>query len=357
MVGSVLLHRMRECGDFGSFDSSFFTTSQKGVQRQITGLSEEVVLKDAYNFEELSQNAVILSCQGGEYSKQVYSELRKNGWSGYWIDAASFLRMHPDSTVILDPVNRNLIDSAIEAGKKNFIGGNCTVSLMLMALHGLFNSGVIEWVSSMTYQAASGAGAESIRELISQMGEISEAGINKPDVLEMEETIRARMLHDDFPTQFTKAPLAGGLIPWIDEDLGSGQSREEWKAEAEANRILGTESNPTRIEGICVRVGTLRCHGQALMFKLKEKVDLSQLTRIINDANDWVTVIGNNKDSSIAGLSPAKISGTLKIPVGRLRKLSIDDNIYSAFTLGDQLLWGAAEPLRRMLKIIVQHIK
>ena len=356
MVGSVLLQRMEECDDFRSFEPIFYSTSQQGMRAKVKGISEEVELEDARDLDSLSKTQIILTCQGGKFSKDTHHKLRSIGWKGFWIDAASALRMNPESVIVLDPVNRSQIDFALENGIKDFIGGNCTVSLMLLALHGLLREGLIDWVSAMTYQAASGAGAEAMRQLVEQMGLLNSAGESEKSILEMEVKIREVMASKDFPVHATAAPLAGGLIPWIDDDLGDGQSREEWKAAAEANRILNWDANPLKIEGVCVRVGTFRCHGQALTFKLSENVSLEDLERRIQNANEWVKVIPNDKKTSIAELLPSKVSGSLLIPIGRIRKLTLGDNIYSAFTLGDQLLWGAAEPLRRALKIIIEHL-
>ena len=356
-MGSVLIQRMLESGDFDLLQPSFFSTSKPGEKSKVLGFDGIVQLKDARDLKELSLNSVIVSCQGSSFTKETHPNLRKMGWRGYWVDASSELRMNENSTIVLDPLNRTQIDLAIKNGLKDFIGGNCTVSLLLMALHGLIKENLVDWISSMTYQAASGAGARHVKELVSQMGAIYQAGANlrEGSVIDLEAKIRDQMLSKAFPTAAFDVPLAGSLIPWIDQDLGNGESKEEWKATAEANRILGNDCNNTlRIEGLCVRVGTLRCHGQALIFKLKNQFSVDELTKKCEAANDWVRVIPNRKSDTISDLSPLAVSGNLTILIGRLRRLSIEDNVYTAFTLGDQLLWGAAEPLRRVLKIIVE---
>ncbi len=357
MVGSVLLQRMRECGDFEFLEPVFFSTSQAGNTQIIEGLEGSFVLKDAAHLDALAQLPIILSCQGGDYTKTVHRALRDIGWDGYWLDASSALRMQGDAIVVLDPINRDRIAWALNNGVKDFIGGNCTVSLMLLALHGILKEGLIDWISSMTYQAASGAGAQAMKELLSQMGKLSESTIGDEPALDMERRVRSTMLSNDFPQNATQVPLAGGVIPWIDDDLGNGRSREEWKGEVEANKILGWKSAPLKVEGICVRVGTFRCHGQALTFKLNKAYDLRDVGAMLDSANDWVKLVDNDKESTLAGLSTAKVSGTMNIPVGRLRQFSSDNSVYSAFTLGDQLLWGAAEPLRRALGIVLRHAK
>ena len=362
MVGSVLMQRMREEADFDSISPTFFTTSQVGEPvPSVPGAGG--VLKDAYAISELQAMDVILSCQGGDYTKKIHGPLRDSGWAGYWIDAASALRMSSEAMIILDPINRESIDDAIQNGKRDFIGGNCTVSLMLLAMHGLFKDGLVEWVSAMTYQAASGAGAQHMRELIAQMGAIHDSVQGQlvssdGDILKVDETVLDSMRSDGFPTDHFGVPLAGSLIPWIDSDLGNGQSREEWKAQAEANKILGRESSPVVIDGICVRVGAMRCHSQALTFKLTRALAEPEVEERLAGANDWVSVIPNTKGDSINGLSPSVTTRTLNIPIGRVRKLGMSEgNIYSAFTVGDQLLWGAAEPLRRMLQILVRELR
>lgn len=359
MVGSVLMQRMFAEGDFKNISAVFFSTSQVG--KSITTLAgEQVVLQDANNESQLSEMDVIISCQGGDYTKQVHGPLRKSGWSGYWVDAASTLRMDAKSVIVLDPINVEDISNALDDGIKDYVGGNCTTSLMMLALHGLLREGLVEWISAMTYQAASGAGAQNMRELIQQMGSIHEATESKlscdsAEILDIDSLVLERMKAQEFPIQNFGAPLAGSLIPWIDADLDNGQSREEWKAQAETNKILGREESPIAVEGICVRIGAMRCHSQALTFKLSDSISVSEVEKIVNGANEWATVVPNEKAPSISMLSPTNVTRTLSIPVGRIRKLNIPDNVYSAFTVGDQLLWGAAEPLRRMLCILIQR--
>ena len=357
MVGSVLMQRMKEENDFSLVEPVFFTTSQAGQIAPDVGQGESL-LKDASDISALAQMDVIITCQGGDYTKSVYSALRAGGWEGYWIDAASALRMEDDSVIILDPVNRKVIDQALESGVKTYVGGNCTVSLMLMALGGLFAEDLIEWVSPMTYQAASGSGAKHMRELISQMGDVyatvkSELDDPASAILAIDKAVSERLRSDDFPKDHFGVPLAGSLIPWIDTQLDSGQSREEWKAAAETNKILGIESAPIPIDGLCVRVGAMRCHSQALTIKLKEELSVEAIESKLASANDWVKVIPNDRDASIEELTPTKVTGTLTVPVGRIRKLTMGPKYISAFTVGDQLLWGAAEPLRRMLRILL----
>jgi aspartate-semialdehyde dehydrogenase len=303
---------------------------------------------------------IIVTCQGGSYTKKVYPELRAAGWDGYWLDAASALRMEPDSIIVLDPVNRRLIDKALEKGVKNYIGGNCTVSLMLMAIGGLFNKGLIEWLTSMTYQASSGAGANNMRELIRQMTALGTAGKDcladpASSILALDRLVTDSMRSDGFPTENFGVPLAGSVIPWIDSPMENGQTREEWKGFAETNKILENEP-PVPIDGICVRIGAMRCHSQALTIKLKKELPVSEIEEIIAGANQWVKLVPNNKEDTIRQLSPAAVSGKLEVPVGRIRKLNAGPEFLSLFTVGDQLLWGAAEPIRRMLKIAVEHM-
>jgi len=359
MVGSVLMQRMREEQDFDQLETVFFTTSQAGKAAPNVGKGESL-LKDANDISELEKMDIIITCQGGDYTKSVFTKLRDAGWEGYWIDAASSLRMEDDSVIVLDPVNRDVIDAALEAGTKNYIGGNCTVSLMLIALGGLFSEGLIEWVSPMTYQAASGSGAKNMRELISQMGDIYntvEAPLADPAsaILEIDRNIAERLRSDEFPTDHFGVPLAGSLIPWIDTQLPSGQSREEWKAGAETNKILDIESSPIPIDGLCVRIGAMRCHSQALTIKLTKDISVEEIEAKLAGANDWVKVIPNDRDQSIEELTPTKVTGTLSVPIGRIRKLTMGPEYISAFTVGDQLLWGAAEPLRRMLRILLER--
>jgi len=358
MVGSVLMQRMREENDFANVTPVFFSTSQAGQAAPDVGQGGSV-LKDANSIEALAEMDIIITCQGGDYTKSVFSALRESGWQGYWIDAASALRMEEDTVIVLDPVNRGVVDKALAAGTKNFVGGNCTVSLMLMALGGLFSEDLVEWVSPMTYQAASGSGAKHMRELITQMGDIHgsvKAELDDPAsaILDIDKKIADRMREDDFPRDNFGVPLAGSLISWIDTQLPSGQSREEWKAGAETNKILGIEADPVPIDGLCVRVGAMRCHSQAMTIKLKKNLSVAEIESKLAAANDWVKVIPNDRDLSIDELSPTKVTGTLSIPVGRIRKLTMGDEYISAFTVGDQLLWGAAEPLRRMFKILLE---
>ena len=358
MVGSVLMQRMLEENDFANIEPQFFTTSQVGGAGPKVG-KDTPALKDAKNIAELKLMDVIVSCQGGDYTSEVFPKLRGDGWNGHWIDAASTLRMENDAVIILDPVNRHVIQDAMNKGGKNWVGGNCTVSLMLMALNGLFKENLVEWATSMTYQAASGAGAQNMRELLKQMGQANQsvAGLLADPasaILDIDRTVAATLRDDAFPTAHFGVPLAGSLIPWIDKDLGNGQSKEEWKGGAETNKILGTEANPIVIDGLCVRIGAMRCHSQALTIKLKQDVPLDEINEMLAKANQWAEVIPNEREASIQQLTPATVTGTLKTPVGRLRKMGMGKQYLSAFTVGDQLLWGAAEPLRRMLDIIVK---
>jgi aspartate-semialdehyde dehydrogenase len=358
MVGSVLMQRMLEENDFALIEPQFFTTSQVGGKGPNVGKDTPALL-DAKNINALKVMDVIISCQGGDYTTEIFPQLRNAGWSGHWIDAASTLRMEQDAVIILDPVNRNVIDQALASGGKNWIGGNCTVSLMLMALGGLFRENLVEWASSMTYQAASGAGAQNMRELLRQMGEahrVAQEFLADPAsaILDIDREVAGTLRDDNFPTAHFGVPLAGSLIPWIDKDLGNGQSKEEWKGAAETNKILGREANPTPIDGLCVRIGAMRCHSQALTIKLKKDLPLDEINAIIASANDWVKVVLNEREASMKQLTPAATTGTLTVPVGRLRKMSMGGEYLSAFTVGDQLLWGAAEPLRRMLRILVE---
>jgi aspartate-semialdehyde dehydrogenase len=359
MVGSVLVERMRAEHDFALGEPSFFSTSRAGSAAPDVARHVPKV-KDANELGALAEMDVIVSCQGGEYTQSVHPRLRAGGWSGYWIDAASALRMAPDSVLVLDPVNRPVIDAALARGRRDYIGGNCTVSLMLMGLAGLFREDLIEWSTAMTYQAASGAGAAAMRELIEQMGAAHAAAaalLANPasSILELDRAVTAALRADSLPQAAVGTALAGSLISWIDKDLGNGQSREEWKAAAEANKILGRESDPVPLDGICVRIGAMRCHSQALTLKLKRDLPLKEIERLLASGNDWVRIIPNERDASIRELSPVAVSGTLKIPVGRLRKLPMGGEYLAAFTVGDQLLWGAAEPLRRMLRILAER--
>jgi len=357
MVGSVLIQRMLDEQDFAGIDEPvFFTTSQTGQAGPDIG-KDIPPLQDATDFEQLKTMDAIVTCQGGDYTRQVYTDLRGSGWNGYWIDAASALRMEKDSVIVLDPVNRSVIDDALAAGCKDFIGGNCTVSLMMMAMGGLFEHDLVEWMSVMTYQAASGGGARHMRELIAGMGSLHDsvaALLDDPGsaILEIDRQVTEQLRAPGFPSEQFGVPLAGSLIPWIDAQLDNGQSREEWKAGAEANKILGRNENMIPIDGLCVRVGAMRCHSQALTVKLKRNVPLDEVYSMLAVANDWVKVLPNDKDITMKALSPAAVTGGLDIPVGRLRKLNMGDDYLAAFTVGDQLLWGAAEPLRRMLNIL-----
>ena len=358
MVGSVLMQRMREENDFDLIDPVFFTTSQTGQAGPDIG-KDVPLLKDAKDIEELKAMDTIISCQGGGYTEAVYPELRKAGWKGYWIDAASTLRMEDESVIVLDPVNMHVIKDALANGGKTFVGGNCTVSLMLMAIGGLFKENLVEWISPMTYQAASGAGAKNMRELIKQMGAIHDDVKTLLDdpasaILDIDRQVTNFMRGDSYPVDQWGVPLAGSLIPWLDSQLESGQTREEWKAEVETNKILGTMAAPTPIDGICVRIGAMRCHSQAMTIKMNKNVPLDEIDGILAQANDWVKVVPNDRDITMKELSPAAVTGTLTVPVGRLRKLTMGDDYLSAFTVGDQLLWGAAEPLRRMLLILLE---
>lgn len=356
MVGSVLMQRMREENDFATIDPVFFTTSNVGGKGPDIG-KDIPPLKDAFDLESLKPLDVIISCQGGDYTEAVYSKLRGEGWNGYWIDAASTLRMEDEALIVLDPVNRRNIDQALRDGVKTYVGGNCTVSLMLMGLGGLFESGLVEWMSVMTYQAASGAGAQNMRELIGQMGAINQsvaAQMADPAsaILELDRLVAENLRSDDFPVEHFGVPLAGSLIPWIDKQLPNGQSREEWKAQAETNKIIGRSGRPIPVDGICVRIGAMRCHSQALTIKLNKDVPLADIEAMLDAHNPWSKVVPNTKEDTLRDLTPTSVTGTLSVPVGRLRKLNMGSQYLSAFTVGDQLLWGAAEPLRRMLRIL-----
>ena len=357
MVGSVLMERMLAEKAFDQIDEPvFFTTSQVGEKGPEIG-RDTPLLQDAHDLAALLRMDAILSCQGGDYTTAVFPRLRSAGWKGYWIDAASSLRMADDAVIILDPVNRGVIDAALAKGVKNYIGGNCTVSLMLMALGGLFRNGLVEWMTAMTYQAASGAGARNMRELLTQMGEAHAAVkplLDDPAsaILDIDRQVAAALRSEAFPTAEFGVPLAGSLIPWIDKRMDNGQSREEWKGGAETNKILGRQDRPIPIDGLCVRVGAMRCHSQALTIKLSRDVPMDEIEAMLASANDWVKVIPNERDITVRELTPAKVTGTLSVPVGRLRKLNIGPEYLTAFTVGDQLLWGAAEPLRRMLRIL-----
>ncbi|MFV9473521.1 aspartate-semialdehyde dehydrogenase [Advenella sp. RU8] len=364
MVGSVLMQRMRDEGDFKLINPVFFSTSNAGGAAPAWAEGAGP-LQNAYDIEALKKLPIILTAQGGDYTTEVFPKLRAAGWDGIWIDAASTLRMKDDAIIVLDPVNRGVIDAALGKGVKNFIGGNCTVSCMLMGLSGLFQQDLIEWMTSMTYQAASGGGAKHMRELITQFGLLNASVkplLDDPAsaILEIDRQLLAAQKDDALPHENFGVPLAGNLIPWIDKDLENGQSREEWKAEAETNKILGRGesfgSDPVRIDGLCVRIGAMRCHSQALTIKLKRDVPLDEITDILKQGTQWAKVIPNTKEASMASLTPVATTGTLDIPVGRLRKMSMGPEYLSAFTVGDQLLWGAAEPLRRMLRIAIGEL-
>ncbi|MGH9577960.1 MAG: aspartate-semialdehyde dehydrogenase, partial [Terriglobales bacterium] len=357
MVGSVLVQRMLEERDFEHIEPLFFSTSQIGARGPAIGRATEPVAS-ATDVAALGRLPVIVSCQGGDYTKQIYPKLRQSGWKGYWIDAASALRMNDDAVIILDPVNLPLIRDAVAKGGKNFIGGNCTLALMLMGMAGLFQQDLVEWVTCMTYQAASGAGAATMRELAQQMlhlGEAAQPALDDPaaSALEVDRRVGHALRNGGLPKQEIGFPLAASLLPWVDTDLGNGQSREEWKGQVETNKILGRSERPIPVDGICVRVGAMRCHSQALTVKLKRDVPLDEVHGILAEANDWVKVIPNRREETLAQLTPAAVTGTLYVPVGRLRKMSMGNQYLAAFTVGDQLLWGAAEPLRRMLRILL----
>ena len=360
MVGSVLMKRMLEENDFNDISPVFFTTSNVGGEAPtFDGTLEPSTLKDAYDLNELRQHKIIVTAQGGDYTKEVHPKLRESGWEGLWIDAASALRMNDDAIIVLDPINRDVIDRGLESGVKDFIGGNCTVSCLLMGLGGLFKQGLVEWTTSMTYQAASGGGARHMREVLGQfrdLGNEVSAELNDPAaaILEIDRKVLAKQRSGELDTAQFGVPLSGSLIPWIDSDLGNGQSREEWKSDAETNKILGLEGdNRVIMDGLCVRIAAMRSHSQALTMKLTEDLPVAEIERIIAEDNQWAQVVPNTKDATMQGLTPVAVSGSLNIPVGRIRKLAMGPQYISAFTVGDQLLWGAAEPVRRMLKIAV----
>ncbi|MDR2365724.1 MAG: aspartate-semialdehyde dehydrogenase [Zoogloeaceae bacterium] len=364
MVGSVLMRRMEEEGDFARFEPVYFSTSNAGGEAPVFGgKAAAEKLQDAHVVEALKKCDILVTAQGGDYTKAVFSRLRESGWNGHWVDAASTLRMADDAVIVLDPVNRGVIEAALARGGKNWIGGNCTVSLMLMGLGGLFQHDLIEWATSMTYQAASGAGAQNMRELIAQMGAIHASVADlladpASAILDIDKKVAQTLRSEDFPKKhFRDTPLAGSLIPWIDVPVEHGQSKEEWKGGAECNKILGRppfrSPGAIPIDGLCVRVGAMRCHAQALTIKLKKDAPLDELSDIIAQANPWAKVTPNEREASERELTPAAVTGTLTVPVGRLRKLAMGPEYLTAFTCGDQLLWGAAEPLRRMLGILL----
>ncbi len=357
MVGSVLMQRMREEKDFELIDPTFFTTSNAGGEAPAEGCG--VPLKDAHNINELKAMDAIISCQGGDYTTEIFPKLRASGWQGYWIDAASTLRMEKDAVIILDPVNLDLIKKSLADGGKNFIGGNCTNSILLMGLCGLFHAGLVEWVSSMTYQAASGAGAQNMRELLNQMG-VAFASVSdlladpNSAILEIDRRVAGKLRSPDMPTENFGAPLAGSLIPWIDKQLDNGQSREEWKGQAEVNKILGTTQR-IPVDGLCVRIGAMRCHSLALTIKLKKNLPINEIEALIKGGNPWVKFVPNQRDLSVRELTPVAVTGKLDVAVGRVRKMELGPEYISSFVCGDQLLWGAAEPLRRMLRILLDQ--
>ncbi len=358
MVGSVLMERMRAENDFALIaEPSFFTTSQHGAPGPDVGRGARP-LRDARDLDALAEMDAIITCQGGDYTAEVFAPLRATGWRGYWIDAASTLRMRPDSTIVLDPVNLDVIEQALSRGKRDFIGGNCTVSLMLMAVGELLRRDLVDWVSAMTYQAASGAGARNMRELLAQMGALHDAvagALADPQsaILDIDRKVIETMRTEAFPDELFGVPLAGSLIPWIDKQLDNGQSREEWKGGVESNKILGREASPIPIDGTCVRIGAMRCHSQGLTIKLKRAIPVDEVADMLAAANHWVRLVPNERERTIAELSPTAVTGKLDIPVGRLRRMSLGPEYLSAFTVGDQLLWGAAEPLRRMLRLLL----
>ena len=356
MVGSVLVERMRAEGDFALIDPAFFSTTQAGGQAPDIGRGTATV-GDASDVDALVRCDILISCQGGDYTEAMHPRLRARGWRGHWIDAASQLRLQDETVIILDPVNRPVIDAALKAGGRDWIGGNCTVSLMLMAFGGLFRAGLVEWMTTMTYQAASGAGAREMRELLAQMGHLHRSAGGLLDdpasaILDIDRRASAA-LANGMPVARLGFPLAGSLLPWIDRDLGNGYSREEFKAGAEGNKILGLATTPVPIDGICVRVGAMRCHSQAVTIKLRRAMKIADVERAIAAAHDWVRIVPNERESSLARLTPAAVTGTLDIAVGRIRHLAMGEDYVTAFTVGDQLLWGAAEPLRRMLRLLV----
>jgi aspartate-semialdehyde dehydrogenase len=359
MVGSVLMERMRQEKDFKGFEHLFFSTSTIGGKGPDIGL-EAPALKDAYDIKLLSSLDIVVTCQGSDHTKKVYPELRKAGWNGYWIDSSSALRMDDECIIVLDPVNLSVIESGLASGIKTYVGGNCTVSLMLMALGGLFANNMVEWISSMTYQAASGAGANNMKELVAQMariGHVSRDLLENPasSAIEIDALVTKELRSPSFPTEFFGAPLAASLIPWIDSLMESGQTREEWKGFAETNKILKTK-RPIPVDGLCVRVGAMRCHSQGLTIKLRKDIPIDEISDMIERGNEWVKLVPNDKGSTLKSLTPAAVNGTLTVPVGRLRRMNLGPKFITAYTVGDQLLWGAAEPIRRILNIIIDHL-
>jgi aspartate-semialdehyde dehydrogenase len=356
MVGSVLIERMRAENDFALIDSEFFSTTQAGSAAPIAS-GKAAVVADANDLAALARCDILVSCQGGEYTEAVHPKLRAAGWRGHWIDSASALRLEDDAVIVLDPINRAVIDAGLGAGRRDWIGGNCTVSLLLMAFGGLIRAGLVEWMTTMTYQAASGAGAREMRELLAQMGHLHRATAALLDdparaILDIDRRARAAF-SEGMPTQRLGAPLAGSLLPWIDRDLGNGVSREEYKAGAEGNKILGRKMKPVPIDGLCVRIGAMRCHSQAVTIKLKRKMMITEIEREIESTHQWIRLVPNEREATLARLTPAAVTGTLDIAVGRVRHLAMGEDYVTAFTVGDQLLWGAAEPLRRMLRLLL----
>ena len=359
MVGSVLMQRMKEEDAFKGFEPLFFSTSQVGQDGPSIGI-DIPKLQDAFDVGILSELDIIVSCQGSGYTEKVYPELRKNSWQGYWIDSSSKLRMEEDAIIVLDPVNRNVIDESLASGIRSYIGGNCTVTLMLMALSGLFKNDCIEWISSMTYQAASGAGAKNMIELVKQMVALSNSVkdlIDNPATaaLELDSVITNELRKGSLPVEAFKVPLAASLIPWIDSPKGNGQTREEWKGMAETNKILQTEKE-IPVDGICVRIGAMRCHSQGFTIKLNKDIPLDEIESMLGEAHEWVKVVPNTYEETIAELTPAAVSGNLTVPVGRVRKMNLGAEYLTCFSVGDQLLWGAAEPIWRMLEIIFEYL-
>ena len=359
MVGSVLMERMLAEQDIGGYEPTFFTTSNVGGKGPDMGL-DIPPLQDAFDVQLLSEQDIVVTCQGGDYTKKVYPEIRKKGWTGYWIDSASALRMDDDSIIVLDPVNRSVIDSGLSSGIRTYIGGNCTVSLMLLALSGLFAGEHIEWISSMTYQAASGAGAKNMIELIAQisvLGDAARGSLGNPasTAIEIDAIITKELRSTSLPMDNFGVPLAASLIPWIDSAMESGQTKEEWKGFVESNKILQPKK-PIPVDGLCVRVGAMRCHSQGFTIKLHKDMPLDEISEMIEKGNDWVRLVLNDRESTIENLTPAAVSGTLTVPVGRIRKMLFGPEYVTAFSCGDQLLWGAAEPIRRILNIIVEHL-
>ncbi len=360
MVGSVLMERMQAQNDFAGLEPLFFSTTQAGQKGPDIDRDIPLVV-DAHDLKRLTAMDIIISCQGGDYTQQCHPQLRQNGWRGYWIDAASTLRMDDHCLIVLDPVNHQAIDQALSDGIKDFIGGNCTVSLMLMALGGLFRHGIVDWITSMTYQAASGAGAKNMRELVLQMetiGRHTKEMLDDPAtaILDLDRRLTDTLCNSAFPTDQFGVPLAASLIPWIDRAMENGQTREEWKGFAETNKILGLSNNPIPIDGQCVRIGAMRCHSQAFTIKLSKKdIPLDEIEALLAEHNEWTVVVPNEKEATLNHLTPTNVSGTLTVPIGRIRKLNIGPEYLTAFSVGDQLLWGAAEPLRRMLQILVER--